>query len=120
MLHQLIHNGIIVPDLPKPLGLTISVRGEPVQLTPRQEEMAMAWAKKKDTPYVQDPVFAANFLRDFSAALGLQPELGPDEVDLTPCSWIVDAQREAKACMTKEERKALAAERRVRREVLGA
>ncbi len=118
MLQQLIHNGIIIPEPPAPVGLAIPVRGESVRLTPKQEEMAMAWAKKKDTPYVQDPVFVANFMRDFSAALGAEPELGLGEVDLTPCFWIVDAEREAKARMTREERKALAAERKARRESL--
>ena len=29
--------------------------------------MALAWARKKDTPCVQDEVVVANFLRDFSA-----------------------------------------------------
>lgn len=120
LLQQLIHNGIIIPEPPAPVGLTIAVRGEPLQLTPKQEEMAMAWAKKKDTPYVEDPVFVANFMRDFRAALGVEPELGLGEVDLTPCFWIVDAEREAKAQMTREERKALAAQRKARRESLKA
>jgi len=118
LLKQLIHNGVIIPDRPEPLALTITVRGRVVHLTPKQEEMAMAWAKKKDTPYVRDPVFAANFLRDFSAAMGIEPVLGLEEVDFSPCDQVVDAQREAKAQMTREERKTLAAQRKVRREAL--
>jgi len=120
LLRQLYHNGIIIPDPPLFLGLTITVRGEPVRLTPKQEEMAMAWAKKKDTPYVQDPVFCANFMRDFSAILGLDSELTLDEIDLSPCFQVVDAQREARERLTREERKVLAAERKARREALKA
>jgi len=82
--------------------------------------MALAWARKKDTPYVQDPVFVANFLRDFSAALGVEPVLRLEEIDFSECYAYVDREREIKANMTKEERKALAAERRARREALKA
>ncbi len=33
------------------------------------EEMSWAWAKKRDTPYVKDPVFASNFLHDYRKEL---------------------------------------------------
>lgn len=120
MLKQLIHNGIIIPEPPKPVGLTITVRGQRVQLTPKQEEMAIAWARKKDTPYVQDKVFARNFLQDFSEALGVKPPLTLDEVDFSEAYRIVDEERAAKERMTKEERKAAAAERKAEREALKA
>ncbi|MBU0512161.1 MAG: DNA topoisomerase I, partial [Chloroflexi bacterium] len=53
-LEQLVHNGVVVPEPPPHRGLTITVRGERRTLTPKQEEMALAWAKKQGTPYVQD------------------------------------------------------------------
>ena len=71
MLEQLIHNGIIIPEPPPYRGLVIRVRGEPTRLTPKQEEMALAWAKKVGTPYVEDPTFVKNFMLDFSAELGI-------------------------------------------------
>lgn len=120
MLTQLIHNGILVPEPPTPLGLSITVRGQLVALTPKQEEMALAWVRKLGTPYVQDPVFVANFMRDFSAALGIEPPLTLDEVDFGPCIRVVEAERQAKARMTPEERKALAAQRKAVREALKA
>ena len=120
MLQQLIHNGIIVPAPPAPVGLQIKVRGRQVALTPRQEEMALAWAAKKDTVYVQDPAFVANFMRDFSEALGISPVLELDEIDFTAFYEYVDAQRAIKASRTPEERKALAAERKAQREALKA
>jgi DNA topoisomerase-1 len=118
MLKQLIHNGVVVPDPPPPIGLVLKIRGESVALTPKQEEMALAWAKKQGTPYVADQTFARNFMIDFSQELGIESILSVDEVDFGPAIRIVVAEREARARMTKEERKALAAERRAQREVL--
>lgn len=120
MLEQLIHQGVIVPDLPEPLGLRISVRGRPIDLTPEQEEMAMAWAAKKDTPYAEDPVFVRNFMVDFSRALGIEPVLGLDEVDFGQYYARVDENRSLKEALSLAERKALAAERKQMREELKA
>lgn len=117
-MKQLVHNGVLVPEPPPPHGLIITVRGEPVRLTPKQEEMALAWARKQGTPYVEDPVFVRNFLGDFSEALGVTPALSVEEVDFTPVIDVVIAEREAKARLTKEERKAQAAARKAQREKL--
>ncbi len=115
---QLVHNGVTVPKPPSPRGLVIMVRGEPVNLTPKQEEMALAWARKQGTPYVEDTVFVQNFLGDFSEALGVTPALSAEEVDFAPAVDVVLAEREAKAGLTKEERKAQAAARKAQREKL--
>jgi len=120
LLKQLVHNGIVVPEPPLVIGLSLVIRGAERRLTPKQEEMAMAWARKKGTPYVQDAVFQANFLRDFSLALGIDPVLALDEVDFTPCYALVDAEKRAKEALTKEERKVLAAERKAQRQALQA
>lgn len=120
VLYELRHHGVLVPPPPKPLGLRLVVRGRSIPLTPKQEEMALAWARKKDTPYVQDEVFVANFLRDFSAELGLDVPLTLEEVDFGPCYAVVEAERAAKKAMTPEERKALSLERRREREALRA
>ena len=79
MLSQLIHNGVIIPEPPAYLGLEISIRGKKVRLNPEQEEMALAWAKKQGTPYVEDPVFIKNFFSDFSIAMGIRPSLNQDD-----------------------------------------
>ena len=117
-LTQLIHNGVLVPPRPEPRGLVLTIRGQTVKLTPEQEEMALAWAKKQGTPYVQDGVFVRNFMRDFSAALGIEQVLFVEEVDFTPAIQIVEAERAAKAALSKEERKAQAALRKAQREAL--
>ena len=118
MLKQLVHKGVVVPEPPPPMGLVITIHGEPVALTPKQEEMALAWAKKQGTPYVEDQTFVQNFMLDFAQELGIEPPLALDDVDFGPVIQVVQAEREAKAQMTKEERKALAAERKARREAL--
>jgi len=117
-LTQLIHNGVLVPEPPVPRGLVLTIRGRPVALSPRQEEMALAWARKYGTPYLQDPVFVRNFLTDFSRALGLEEVLSPDEVDFGPAVRLIEEEKAARERLSREERRALAAERRARREAL--
>ena len=118
MLTQLEHNGIIIAPGPPLTQLILTVRDRPVALAPKAEEMALAWARKLGTPYVDDRVFARNFLADFSAELGVNPPLSRDEVDFGPAIIIIEAERAAKAALTKEERKAAAAARKVKREEL--
>ncbi len=120
MLVQLIHNGVVIPDPPEPTGLTVTIRGRQVVLTPDQEEMAIAWARKKDTEYVHDPVFVANFMRDFSAALGIDPPLALKDTDFSRFEAYVDAERAAKEALSPEERKEQAAQRKAEREALKA
>jgi len=115
---QLIHHGIIIAPKPPVHGLVLTIRGEPVALTARQEEMALAWARKQGTPYVRDRVFARNFMTDFSAALSLSRRLSVDAVDFGPANSIIMAERETRASLTKEERKAAAAVRKIKREEL--
>jgi DNA topoisomerase-1 len=119
MLKQLVHNGILVPDVPLPSDMEITVRGERIALSAKQIEMVMAWARKQGTPYVEDSVFVRNFMRDLSKELSIKPRLQVDEVDFGPAIRIVQNERAAKEQLTKEERKALAAERKAVREELG-
>jgi DNA topoisomerase-1 len=118
MLKQLVHNGILITEIPVPSHLELAIRGERKQLSHKQIEMAMAWAKKHGTPYVEDPTFVHNFMQDFSADLGINPPLTVDEVDFGPALKIVQAERAAKERLTREERKALAAQRKAKREEL--
>ncbi len=118
MLTKLIHNGIIVPDPPKYHGVTLKVKDQQIKLSPKQEEMAYAWAKKQGTPYVEDLVFVKNFLKDFSLALGFKKALKLDEIDFTPVYKIVDKERAAREAMSKEDKKLLAAKRKEIREEL--
>jgi DNA topoisomerase-1 len=67
--HTLEHKGVAFPPEYQPRGITITVRGEKLALNRDQEELVYAWAKKKDTHYVEDPIFQENFLSDFRKLL---------------------------------------------------
>jgi DNA topoisomerase-1 len=111
MLH---HNGVLIPPKYEGKGLTIKVKGKEIRLTTEQEEMALAWAKKVGTPYVEDPVFAKNFHFDFSKKLGIKVKSG--EVDFSEVIAVVEKEREWKVSLSREEKKRLAAERKAARE----
>ena len=113
-MKQLSHNGVMVPPRYKGQDLTIKVKGHTITLNNKQEERAMAWAKKIGTPYVEDPEFASNFHKDFSEILGTT--VLPGDVDFTPIHRIIIEERETRANMTREEKKALAAKRKEIRE----
>ncbi|MEM0363972.1 MAG: hypothetical protein QXS25_00170 [Candidatus Nitrosocaldus sp.] len=116
---QLQHNGVALPPPYEPKGLSIRIKGEMIRLTPEQEEMAYAFAKKKDTQYVKDPVFLLNFLNDF---LKLFPEQYRDarieDIDFSEVYAYVDREKEMKSTMDKETKKRLASERKKLREQL--
>ncbi|MFW9962406.1 MAG: hypothetical protein ACFFCX_02510 [Candidatus Sifarchaeia archaeon] len=117
-MESLIHNGILVIEPPQPRGLSIRARDRVIILSQLQEEMAVAWVKKLGTPYVDDPVFANNFMTDFSKALGIDPVLRVDEVDFSEVIQVVEEERAVKESMTSEEKKAAREERKVIREQL--
>ena len=115
------HNGVNFPDPYVPEGITISVGGREVSLSPLAEEMAYNFAKKKDTPYVQDPVFRSNFMSDFAKELpdwckGTKFEA----LDFSKFYRRVDSEKAAKDGMSKEAKKALAASRKEKRQALKA
>jgi DNA topoisomerase-1 len=113
------HRGVCFPDEYKPDGLSVRVQGKPVKLSPLAEEMAYNLAKKKDTPYIQDPVFTANFLADFVKQLPSWCRNAKyEDVDFAELFRKVDKEKAAKGGMGKEEKKALAASRKERREAL--
>ncbi len=113
-MERLHHNGILVPPRHEEKGLTIKVREKKIKLTPEQEEMALAWAKKLGTPYVEDPVFAKNFHRDFSKKLGFNVK--PGDIDYSEVLSFVEKEREWKTNLSREERRQLAAQRKAKGE----
>ncbi len=84
-LKQLIHNGVLIPDPYKPQGFTITFRGKPLVLNPLQEEMAVKFAQKFGTPYVEDATFRSNFMKDFATALGFKEKITLEDFD-----WITN------------------------------
>jgi DNA topoisomerase-1 len=113
------HNGVAFPPEYEPRGFKIKIKGKTIALNAEQEEMAVSWAKKKDTPYVQDPVFQENFVKDF---LKLFPsefkESTINDIDFGEIYAWVD--KEKRVVLDKETKKKRAADRKKIREELKA
>ena len=115
------HNGILFPPAYEAQGIKIKIKGESVNLDLNQEEMVYQWAKKKDTPYVQDKVFQKNFTADFAKTLDSKfKKISYEDIDFSNAYKIVDKEKDLREMMTKEEKKSLAAKRKELREKLKA
>ena len=65
VMKSLKHKGILVPVYDYK-GFVIKINGQPIKLTPKSEQMALAWIRKTlsiTTP--PDRVFKHNFMRGF-------------------------------------------------------
>ena len=115
------HNGVAFPPPHSPTGLKITVKGEPLELTPLGDEMAYQFAKKKDTPYVQDPFFVENFMKHFSKELPAKFKgVKFSDIDFSKFYRLIDKEKRRKEIATKDEKKRLAASRKEQREALKA
>jgi len=118
------HNGILFPPNFETKKIQIKMKGEDVNLTILQEEMVYQWAKKKDAPkpgttekYVEDPIFQKNFLKDFTKTFnGKFKNLQCSDIDFSDAYKLVNKEKEARESLTKEEKKSLAAKRKILRE----
>ena len=118
------HNGILFPPDFESKGIKIKINGQNIVLTLEQEEMIYQWAKKKDAPkpgttekYIEDSIFQKNFVSDFAKTYnGKFKNLQYTDIDFSQAFKLVDKEKEVKELMTKEEKKALAAERKKIRE----
>jgi DNA topoisomerase-1 len=114
-MKQLVHNGVLIPKYIAK-GFHIYFKGQEIALTPKQEEMAVAFVKKLGTDYVQDRVFVKNFFLDFRKALGIEEQATPEDFDFSEIQKYLEEEKAAKLKLSKEERKRLAEERRGIRE----
>ena len=108
------HKGVAFPPEHHLRGISISIAGEKFPLNQEQEELVYAWAKKKDTHYVRDPVFQSNFLVDFKKLL---PERLRDistiaDIDFSEAFALVEQEKRMKEAekerirnLPKDERK---------------
>jgi DNA topoisomerase-1 len=113
------HNGILFPPEYESRGIKIKIKGEPVSLNLTQEEMIYQWAKKKNTPYVQDKVFQKNFTGDFAKTLNSKfKNLSYSDIDFSHAYKLVDKESDQKVMMSNEEKKKLAVKRKELREKL--
>lgn len=114
-MKQLIHNGILILNYEQK-GFYIFVKGRKINLTPKQEEMAVAWVKKLGTSYVEDPVFVKNFFKDFGKTLNIKGRLLPEDCDFSTVEEHVQREREFKSNLSREEKRKLAEQRKMVRE----
>jgi DNA topoisomerase I len=123
------HNGIAFPPEYQPRGISISIGGEKLMLNRDQEELVYAWAKKKDTHYVQDIVFQSNYLNDFKKLLpeGFQHITSIKDVDFSEAFKLIDHEKKVKETeierirnLSHEEKKKLLSAKRAEREKLKA
>ena len=122
------HRGVAFPPEYQPRGITIAVRGEKLALNRDQEEIVYAWAKKKDTHYVQDPVFQQNFMSDLQKLL---PEgynnLTIKDIDFSMAYRLADEEKEMKEqekerykTLSKEQKKSISQAKKAEHERLKA
>ena len=123
------HNGVAFPPEYVQRGINVKILGEIFFLNREQEELIYAWAKKKETHYVKDPVFQANFLSDFKKLL---PERftsvsNIDEIDMTEAFSLVDKELKIKEnekirikSLTRDERRRISQEKKLEKEKLKA
>ncbi|MDW0266919.1 MAG: DNA topoisomerase I [Nitrososphaeraceae archaeon] len=123
------HNGVAFPPEYVQRGINVKILGEIFFLNREQEELIYAWARKKDTHYVKDPVFQANFLSDFKKLL---PERftsvrNIDEIDMTEAFSLVDKEFKIKEnekirikSLTRDERRRISQEKKLEKEKLKA
>ena len=149
VLKSLKHNGIYVPQY-EMKGFKIKIQGQTIPLTEKSEQMAVAWIKKRQSvASPPDKVFMKNFMHEFLERLKLEnptltflssfaseyskkidaseanevsnPEAAiHNDIDFSEISNYVLQEKQKKEAMTKEEKKQLAAERKVKREELKA
>ena len=112
------HNGILFPPEYEHKKLEIKIKNKKIKLNELQEEMAWAWAAKRNTPYIEDRIFIENFLNDFKKIFPKEQFGGVDIKDID-FSEIIRVQEKQKEYNSKPEiKKQLAADRKKNREIL--
>lgn len=117
VMKSLKHNGIYVPSYNRK-GFSIKIEGQKIKLSPKSEQMAIAWIRKKQsTLSPPDEVFEKTFIQEFLEQLKQEnPSLnGLKEktmIDFAEVSDYLDAEKEKKENMSKDQKKKLTAERK--------
>ena len=110
------HNGVLFPPEYKYQKISVKIREKKIELNKKQEEMAWAWTKKKDTPYVQDKIFIKNFTNDFLKQFKNEyKKLSIEEFDFSEMIKIQEKEKEHNS--KPEIKKKLTAERKEKREM---
>jgi DNA topoisomerase-1 len=142
VMKSLKHNGIFVPVYDYK-GFSIKLNGQTVKLTPKSEQMAVAWIRKSlSTVSPPDNVFKKNFMKEFlgqlkkenpsasfldafsskyltsldaSATLNNGNQPTAQEIDFTQVCNFIEQEKAKKEALAKEVKKQQAEERKVKR-----
>jgi DNA topoisomerase-1 len=120
VMKSLKHNGIYVPSYDYK-GFSIKIQGHSVKLTPKSEQMAIAWIRKKQSVLSPpDEVFEKNFMEEFLKQLKqenpaldfLKNRQEAPSIDFSEVLAYLEAEKQKKKNMNKDQKKKLAAERK--------
>ncbi len=143
VMKSLKHNGIFVPTYDYK-GFNIKINGQTVKLTPKSEQMAVAWIRKTlSVASPPDQVFKHNFMREFlnqvktenpsadhlrtfipkylasiehpSATQNNGNQQASQEIDFSQIANYIETEKAKKEALTKEVKKQEAAERKAKR-----
>jgi DNA topoisomerase-1 len=143
IMKSLKHNGIFVPIYDYK-GFSVKINGQTLKLTPKSEQMAVAWVRKSlSTVSPPDSVFKKNFMNEFlaqvkkdnpsasfldvftndylknidnpPATLSKGGQIATQEIDFTQICNFIESEKAKKEALTKEVKKQQAEERKVKR-----
>ena len=143
VMKSLKHNGIFVPPYDYK-GFSIKINGQTVKLTPKSEQMAVAWIRKTlSTVSPPDNLFKKNFMKEFlgqlkkenpsasyldafcskylasldspHATLNNGNHSVTEEIDFSQICSFIEQEKTKKEALTKEVKKQQAEERKVKR-----
>jgi DNA topoisomerase I len=135
VMKSLKHSGIFVPpyDLK---GFNVKIQGQTIKLTEKSEPMAVAWSRRVLSTTIPPPdaVFTRNFMKEFLGQLkkenpqatfldafcskylaNVDNQLLNQEIDFSQVKTFIIQEKAAKEALTKEVKKQLAEERKVKR-----
>jgi len=142
-MKSLAHNGIYVPQFDHN-GFHVRLQGQSIKLSAKTEQMAVFWIRKRQSlTSPPDKLFYKNFITDFIEALKIENppskfldalqsshlaslDKGNNEwmsdtnsqIDFSEVATYIVQEQQRKLNMSKEEKKKLAAERKIARETL--
>jgi DNA topoisomerase-1 len=136
VMKSLMHNGIYVPQYDYK-GFCVKIQNQPLKLTSKSEQMAMAWIRKTLSASPPDQVFKKNFIKEFLEELNKEnpnPSFlksfaskyitnlennvtipTSEEIDFTQVKNFIEQDKADKFAITKEVKKQQAEERKVKR-----
>eukprot|EP00238_Polyblepharides_amylifera_P006978 CAMPEP_0196575034 /NCGR_PEP_ID=MMETSP1081-20130531/4604_1 /TAXON_ID=36882 /ORGANISM="Pyramimonas amylifera, Strain CCMP720" /LENGTH=793 /DNA_ID=CAMNT_0041893219 /DNA_START=114 /DNA_END=2495 /DNA_ORIENTATION=- len=108
------HQGVIFPPEYVPHGVKLLYDGNPVNLSPPEEEIASMFAAMQDTDYATKSTFLKNFWHDFRNNMTPQNKKNLKSMELCDFTLInqhIIQLREKKKLLTKEEKLKIKEER---------